>query len=211
MNGYIVAEDPVSEGIILRILEYSFPEFQVITKLPARGGQLLSKINEFNKLAATWPVILLADLDNNNCPPEMIDHLLCENKNDRFIFNIAIDEAEAWLMADRQGFSEYFEIDEKLIPHSQKIRLGGRKETREMVFPYKASLYFSMRMISLSRNNILIKQLTPKKGASKGPEYNSVMVPFIYSKWNIDLARNNSDSLNRMINRIEALRASALS
>ena len=33
------------------------------------------------------------------------------NKNDNFIFNVAADEAEACLMADRVGFSEYYSID----------------------------------------------------------------------------------------------------
>jgi hypothetical protein len=47
--------------------------------------------------------------------------------------------------------------------------------------------------------------LTPKKEAKKGPEYNSCMLPFIQTGWNIDNARRNTDSLNRMIGRIEHL------
>jgi len=60
-------------------------------------------------------------------------------------------------------------------------------------------------LIKKSKNSEYIQQLTPKKNASKGPEYNSCMLPFIQNAWNIDNARQNSDSLNRMILRIEEL------
>ena len=50
-----------------------------------------------------------------------------------------------------------------------------------------------------------IQQFTPKAGAAKGPEYNTGILPFIEKKWDIDMARTNSDSLNRMILRVNAL------
>ena len=66
-------------------------------------------------------------------------------------------------------------------------------------------MYLTHELIKKSKNLEYIQQLTPKKNAAKGPEYNSCILPFIQSAWNISNARQNSDSLNRMILRIEEL------
>ncbi len=206
MKGFIAGEDEVTKAIIRRILHFAFPEFEVISELPARGGQVKARISEFNRLSGDFPVILLTDLDAFNCAPEMVSRYIAGTKHNHFIFNVAVDEAEAWLMADRHGFGEYFGIAVDLIPDSVLTRQGGRIACRELVFPYKPSLYFSKQIIPHSNNRELAAQLTPVKGASKGPEYNSVMVPYILREWDITVARENSDSLSRMINRITSLR-----
>jgi hypothetical protein len=118
---------------------------------------------------------------------------------------VAIDEAEAWLMADREGFADYFKIKLEDMPSSHQTKQGGGKAVSEMDFSYKSSMYLTHELIKKSRNSGFIEQLTPRKGAAKGPEYNSCILSFIQSKWNIDCARKNTDSLNRMIRRIEQL------
>jgi len=60
-------------------------------------------------------------------------------------------------------------------------------------------------LIKKSKNSEFVQQLTPKKNASKGPEYNYCILPFIQNAWDIDNARKNSDSLDRMIIRIDNL------
>jgi hypothetical protein len=130
---------------------------------------------------------------------------LVENKNDNFIFSIAVDEAEAWLMADRNGFASYFKIKIEDMPSAHQTKQGGKKPLTEMNFAYKSSMYLTHELIKKSKHNEYKRQLTPKPGASKGPEYNSCMLPFIETAWNIDNARQNSDSLNRMILRIKEL------
>jgi len=204
MKVYIVGEDDVTLAVIKRALAYCSDDFEIISSLPARGGQVKSKISEFNKLSETHPVVLLIDLDNNDCAPQLIKQLV-KDKNDDFIFNIAVDEAEAWLMADREGFASYFKIKINDMPSTHQTKQGGRKALTEMKFAYKSSMYLTHDLINKSKKSEYIQQLTPKKGAAKGPEYNSCILPFIQNSWNIDYARKNSDSLNRMIMRIEKL------
>ena len=74
-----------------------------------------------------------------------------------------------------------------------------------MNFAYKSSMFLTHDLIKKSGKSEFIQQFTPKTGAAKGPEYNSCILPFIEKKWNIESARTNSDSLNRMIIRINAL------
>jgi hypothetical protein len=205
MKVYIVGEDPVTCAIIERVLAYCSDQFEIISTLPARGGQIKSKIKEFNALSAKFPVILLTDLDSTQCAPLLCKEWMPENKHERFIFNVAIDEGEAWLMADRNGFAEYIAVNVEEIPLSHQTKQGGMKALNEMNFPYKSSLYLTHNLLSISRKQELIKQLRPKTGATKGPEYNSGILPFIQNQWNIEQAKENSDSLNRMIMRINSL------
>ncbi|NLI23717.1 MAG: DUF4276 family protein [Bacteroidales bacterium] len=205
MKVYIAGEDDVTRAIIKRILSHCSNNIEIISELPARGGQIKSKITEFNKLSAEYPVILLIDLDATPCAPQLLQELLPTGKHKQFIFNIAVDEGEAWLMADRKGFADFYGVDIKLIPISTPQKQGGSKALVEMDFKYKSSIFLTQYLIKEIRNPIFKKQLTPKKGASKGPEYNTAILPFIQEKWNINEACKNSDSLSRMINRIKSL------
>ncbi len=205
MKVYIVGEDAVTFSILKRVLRYCSNEIVILTELPARGGQIKSKIVEFNTLSASYPVILLTDLDAVMCAPELVRQIVPFPKNENFIFNVAIDEAEAWLMADIAGFATYFAIDANAMPISVMTKQGGRKQLPEMNFNYKSSMYLTHELIKKSKKTEFIQQFTPKQGAAKGPEYNSAIVPFIENKWSIDVARTNSDSLNRMILRINTL------
>lgn len=206
MKAYIVGEDDATKTIIKKILEYC-GGVDIITELPVRGGRIKEFIRNYNNLSFTSPVILLTDLDNNSCAPEFIRKLGIETRNVDFVVNIAVDEAEAWLMADRDNFAKYFQIDISTIPQSSRIRMNGPREVTELDFPYKSSLYLTRQIMPTSRNQILKEQMIPVDGAVKGKEYNSAIKPFITDSWNIDIARTNSDSLNRMIVRIQNLMA----
>lgn len=100
---YIVGEDDVTRHVIYRILSYcGAGRFTVLMELPARGGEIKNKIPNFNQLAMKFPVILLTDLDADNCAPELKRKLLGGlEQAENLVFNVAVDEAEAWLMADR--------------------------------------------------------------------------------------------------------------
>lgn len=205
MDVYVVGEDAATKEIVKKILVYcGHNYFHVLKDLPARGTEIKRNINNYNILSGNNPVILLLDLDEG-CPPELIKALGIINKNHMFIINIAVDEAESWLMADRETFAEYFKVDINVIPQSHRTKLNGHKEVVEMDFCIKPSMYLNTRIIPFSRSIDIKQQMLPQAGAYKGREYNSVMVPFIRDYWNIDNAKKNSDSLNRMIRRVKSL------
>ncbi|UEA87297.1 hypothetical protein LK406_00490 [Alistipes senegalensis] len=60
-------------------------------------------------------------------------------------------------------------------------------------------------IISTSTKLEVQKQLTPKEGAKKGPEYNTAMTPFIQEVWNPENARLNSYSLDKMIHHLQSI------
>lgn len=203
---YISGEDEVTKAIIERLLSYCSPKFTVLKSIPARGGQIKSKISELNNLSKVRPVIMLTDLDATDCAPTLKKALLkdmVQNKN--FLINIAVDEGEAWLMADRKGFAEFLEVDEDVIPNSTMQKMGGRKALVEMDFSAKSSWILTHSIALKSRNVELRAQVGAQGKASKGPEYNVAILPFVKNIWNIDEAMKNSDSLSRMVLRLKRL------
>jgi len=203
---YISAEDPVTKTVIERILSFCSSRFKVFKEIPARGGEIKSKIKELNQLALVKPVILLTDLDTEDCAPQLKSKLLNGlTQSPHFLINIAIDEAEAWLMADREGFAQYFGIPIEAIPLAKLQKMGGMKSVNEMDFSIKSSMDLTHRIALLSSKSEIKSQIAVQGNACKGREYNSAMLPFIRDKWNVVSAMNNSDSLTRMVHRLQEL------
>lgn len=205
---YIVGEDPVTVEIIKRVVHDYTPYVRIVSVLPARGSELKSKIPMFNKLAQTTPVVLLSDLDTEDCAPKAKNSLLnaVGNLSDNFIVNIAVDEAEAWLYADREGLATYLNIDKNKMPVSKTFYFGGPKERQEMDTPCKTSFHLTHFLMKDSKDVEKQKQLYVEGNSKcKGKEYNSALIPFIKEKWNIEAARLNSYSLDGMIRRVVKL------
>ncbi len=200
MEIIIVGEDQVTWEIIKRLLDYSDRDFSNIIEEPVRGGEIKRKAPNYNLLGL--PVIILTDLDEYDCPSSLItDWFQGVELNPNFIFRVACDEAESWLMADKQGFSEFLEISEEQLPDIRHIDFRN-SENIELSFPYKPSLYLMRELAQRSPDVELKRQLTPRRFAKKGPEYNSALIPFIQNHWNIDAAAQNSYSLRKAIARI---------
>ena len=193
----------MGHAIIKRLLIYCDVDFVVEVEFPLRGGEILSQISSYNILSADIPVICLIDLNGGACPPQKIEKLLSETpKNDKFVFRIAVDEAESWLMSDRKGFARYFHLPLELIPQV-KSESRIKPHIVELSFPYKPSIYLLNEIIPHSRNSKMKEKLIPKDQAKKGREYNSTMINFIENRWNIDEATNNSYSLKKAVENIQ--------
>ena len=182
-------------------------DFIIMMEIPARGGEIKSKIPQCNKLAKEYPVIMLLDADDK-CAPELKNKLLNGiQKEDNFILNICVDEAEAWLMADRKGFANYFGIPIDSLPEARPLKQGGRRALMEMDFPAKSSLMLTHQYAIKSSKDNVRKTIgvTDLTAHCKGKEYNTTIIPFIKNNWDVGEACKNSDSLQRMIARLKNL------
>lgn len=199
----IVGEDPVTQAIIERLLADYRTDLNIVRRLPARGSEIKNLAPKYNLLNS--PVFLLTDLDAYHCPPSLIRDWFQDNViTDDLIFRIAQEEAETWLMADRQGFAKWLNVDVELIPEPQIIdrRLG----IMEIICPLKPSLFMMRNIASASPNQTLREYLTPVAGAKKGPGYNTAMLPFIKNVWDIENAAKNSYSLSKAIIRLKSFK-----
>lgn len=201
-----MAEDQVTIAVIERLIKDYAHHLSVKAIRPARGGQMKSQIEAFNKLSLIDPVILLTDLDTEDCAPIAKAKLLGNAKqNPDFLLNIAVDEAEAWLYADSVGFSSYLKVPLAIMPPSTLQKMGGMTARCEVDVPIKTSLHLTSTLIRQSENRSLVQMIRSRDGRCKGPQYNAGIVPFIKDNWNPERARQASYSLDKTIQRIIAL------
>lgn len=200
----IVGEDPVTRQVIKKLLAETCPEgFNIVREDPVRGSEVKKLTPNYNALAASFQVILLADLDNNNCPPsEQAAWLNNQPKHPNFMFRFAVDEAESWLLADRPGFATFLGIDINNIPEPTPLR-PREPHNLEIRLRYKTSLFMMRELAAISPKAELKRQLTPLDNTSKSSEYNSAILPFIDQHWNVHTAVQNSYSLKKMVQRLQ--------
>ena len=163
------------------------------------GTRALEKLDQMIRLSTTAPVICVFDSDGT-CVLELLKrHTKNGWKKKQLAINIAIDEGETWLMADRKGFAQYFGIKLCAIPDKKKnaIELSSS-------FPYKTSLYFLKELVPLSKKKKVLETLGCERPGKKPPTYNTLWPEFIERHWNIGEAIKNSDSLARAVDRIKA-------
>lgn len=104
-----MTEDELSEAVALKLLEGRGLENP--QKLGISGfGYLKKSVEKFCKAANNGlNVFMLTDLDQTVCAPLLIaDWFKSATKSDKFLFRVAVREVEAWVMADRQAFADFF-------------------------------------------------------------------------------------------------------
>lgn len=207
----IVGEDTATQAIIKRLIQDICPEgLRIVREAPSRGGQIKSLVVNFNQLASSYHVVLLADLDQGQCPAtEQINWLRGMPKHPNFMFRFAVDEAESWLLADRHGFARFLGVNPDLIPEATPM---NRKEPRNIEIrpPVKSSIFLMYNLVPHSTKQEIKSQLLPRDRFSKGGQWNSALTPFIENHWNISAAKENSYSLYKMYQRLSEWCAEAL-
>ncbi len=197
---YLISEDEVTRRIAMKLLEFCEIEYKELLDLPVRGGQIKKDFPKYNQLPGD--VFCLIDLDDTYCPPQLKSELLAgDSQSENFIINIAVTEAEAWLMADRHGIAKFLSIPDRIVPQP-KAQSTRRPDEIELEFPCKPSLYLMNTLVSQSSDREIRDGLTPVRGAKKGKLYNSIMSDFIINHWDIERAAKHSTSLRKSIQRI---------
>ena len=203
---YIVGEDDVTKAVIRRLIQDYAPALSIKGELPARGGQLKSLIKNFNILSADIPVVLLEDLDTEDCAPLARKKLIgtdCQEED--FLINIAVDEAEAWLYADVTNLATYLKVPQAAIPPAKPLKMGGPHARLEVDTDQKTSRHLTKELILKSTDSDLRQRIHSIDDQCKGKEYNPALLPFIEKYWNPEVARQSSYSLHTTIERIQRL------
>ena len=133
---------------------------------------------------------MLTDLDNYDCPPELINEWMNFKPNPGLIFRIAVREVEAWLLADIEGLAAFFKISSANFP----------REPEKKSDPKKALI----KLAEKSRIRRIKEDILPlNPNASIGPNYNSRLAEFVFNHWNIGSALNRSESLKKAYKKLE--------
>lgn len=201
---YIGGEDDVTKTIAKRLVEYvvfrseSDPVVFEDVAGRSRGTGVLSKLPNMVELGKKAPVIFVFDSDGD-CVVELLKKYCPDGWKSRFCaMNIAVDEGESWLLADRAGFSKYFGIKLADLPFCEK----GRDE---IYLPYKTSLYIMKDLVPKSGKKSVKENLQCTKTLKKPPTYNYLWIDYIMNFWNIAEASKNSKSLAKAVLRAEKI------
>lgn len=197
---YAYAEDELSCAVLCRLVQYQNNHSISGNMLCLNSGFPANKhgCNNLKKMIpavsnmsqAGIVTILLTDLDNTECAPQLIKNWFGSTDADsavppNVIFRIAEKEIESWLIADRPEFASFlgiskdnFAIDPDSLPDPKQhllniIRLKGRRKYH--------------------------RDMLPGENARIGPMYNPKLSEFVNMYWNPERAKLYSQSLRRAL------------
>ena len=192
-------EDALSETVVRRCFRHTDIEPGAV--LGREGfGHLKAIAPALNKSAAGIPYVMLTDLDQTNCPPELLDDWMGSTAiHPDFLLRVAVKEVEAWVLADRKGLARFLGVAEANFP----------REFEQLADPKHELLMAARR----SRHRKIREDIVAEtsSGPVQGPDYNGSLSRFVNEQWNIDVAANECRSLRKMLERLDELRERKLS
>ncbi|GAA1378805.1 hypothetical protein [Luteococcus sanguinis] len=185
----LVVEGGSDEGAARRVVEAA--GHAVVRVYVVRGtGNLDRRITNYSRAARTTPWVVFRDSDNA-CPVELRTRLLAGiPENPRFSLRIAHTMTEAWLMADRKGFADYFKVSVGTVPADPEAEPHAKR---------------SLLALCLKSRNRDIREEVAFDEAHPGPLFTDHLNGFATRHWDIETAAQNSPSLRRAIAALAAM------
>jgi hypothetical protein len=183
----LLIEDELHLNVLTMVLG-SFPQKYVINRIFGKKGKNFIKDNlrAYNKAASISPYLVLVDLDNAECPLIIINTWLNFTKSNNFLFRIAVREAEAWLISDRDNFASFMGVSRDRID----LNPENIQEPKEYI----------INLARKSRKRRIREDLIPEGKASVGKNYNTCLSDFVLNYWDIKKAQKTSKSLEHLVN-----------
>lgn len=158
-----------------------------------RGKQdLLKRLTSYNEAARWSPWLVLVDLDNEPCVASARSAWLA-SPSEYMCFRIAVREAEAWLLADREKAAEFLAVSVARIPPDPDLLPDPKRKIVDLA--------------RSSRSRAVRHDLVPSatSGASVGPAYPAEIRRYAETLWRPTVAAESSPSLARCLRRVRAL------
>ncbi|WP_186027826.1 hypothetical protein [Burkholderia gladioli] len=192
---FIVGEDELCCAIADALIAHSGIAVDVQQRIVAGGeAPFRQKIPAMNNVAKNvMPVLMVADADQAPCVVTQRNSWLPPNVSQRLSMRLAVKEAEAWVLADHVGFSNFATVNKDLFPTQP-----------EAVPDPKQAL---LALVKKSKRRELRDEMLPGKGATSpvGLGYNVHMTDFVKNYWSIGRAIDRAPSLARAIPRVASL------
>lgn len=197
MSQYInlLVEDELHLNIVTKLLLDVSPAFMLHRVFGKRGRSFIKQsLKAYSQAAQLIPYLVLVDLDNDECPPSLINSWFSFKKSDNLIFRIAVREAEAWLMSDRNNFASFMGVSRDIVA----------LEPENLPNPKDHIINLARR----SRKRNIREDLIPEGKATVGRNYNTCLADFIFRKWDARKAMKHSDSLSGLITALDRFKTS---
>lgn len=185
----VAVEGASDEAVVRRVLSEAGCEVSAVYGLRGKSS-VDSRLRGFNNAARFSPWLVVRDLDEDGpCAAELTAGLLPSPA--RWMrFRLAVHAMEAWLLADRQKFAEFFRVSLAKVP------------TRPDDVPNP-----KLQVVALaraSRSSAIRDDVVPMEGSSArvGPGYVSRLSTFASDSWRPKVAAAHSPSLRRCLARL---------
>jgi hypothetical protein len=192
MDFYLATEDALGEALGERLIVGTGPGLNISVRIGGKGNSWLrQKLSELVRVSERIPVLLLTDLDRIECPPKLMRAWMGNTDYPRgLLFRVVVREAESWLMADREAFSEFTGVPLNKVS-AQPESLGDPKQTL-------------LSLVGRYARRDIRSELLPaaKSTARVGHGYNQTLSLFVREYWCLDRAASRSDSLSRACLRV---------
>lgn len=164
-----------------------------VAKVVVAGGKtrLDPKIANYNRAARRSSWIVFRDSDGK-CPARLRTELTAgiQTWSPNFRLRIAHSMTEAWLLADRDGFADFFRVKVGQVPADPESLRHAKQEV--------------LRLCGNSKIRAIRRDMVRPTGEA-GPLYVSLLNEFASTRWNVSAAAGNSESLSRAIRSIQGL------
>jgi hypothetical protein len=190
----LATEDELSEAVATKIVCSCFGDNSLGLKLRKNGnGYLRSRMPNFRQMAQREPILVITDLDRIHCAPQLIEQWIgLDPLPDRLLLRVAVREIESWLLADREGFANFLGISPAVMPQNPEILPDPKN--------------FLLNIAKRARRNVRSELIVSRGSvAGQGLGYNRTLSQFVRDHWDIDAARQCSDSLRRAVDRLSEL------
>ena len=194
----LATEDALSEAVGQRIVGDAGSGLAV-TQLLRRGGfgYLRSRMRSFCELARRTPVLLLTDLDAEECPATLIeDWSRWDAIPKEFLFRVAVRQVESWLLADRDGMARLLKVSVRQLPRDPDALPDAKRY---------------LLQLAQRAPRAIREELVAESGATaaQGLGYNAVLSDFVRTSWDPSQAVLHSKSLARTRMRVNELAATS--
>lgn len=186
---HIVVEGESDAAAARRVAEFAGG---CVRQVRVAGGRtrLDPKLANYSRAARDEPWVVFRDSDNR-CPVELRRELLVGvPRNPLFVLRIVHTMTEAWLLADRNGFSRYFGVSLDRVPINPEAEAHAKQTL--------------LRLCHGSRSRD-IREEVAHGHTQPGPLFVEHLTEFASQHWDVSVAAESSQSLRRAIAAIRAL------
>lgn len=195
----LAVEDALSETVLRRALA-DRPVRYAIGAVHSRGGSgyLKKQAGAFNNAARAGPFLLLTDLDQYSCPPELVSVWLSgKPKHDCFLLRVAVREVESWLLGDLAHLKSFLHVkNAPAIPTPEALP-----------DPKRELLRLALRGRVRQKREALVWRDASSGRLFQGPDYNGTLAHFVTNQWDLAAARKACPSLARLFAALHRLEA----
>jgi len=187
----VIGEDALSCVLGERMVAEILPDWTLSKpSINTRGiTKLVASLPRYGQQAThVQPVLCIADTDGK-CPVDLASSWLPMANSQRFLFRLAVSEAESWLLSDRQAAADFFGISVGRVPQQPDHLADPKREVLQLA---RKSTVRPLRQEVVSATDI----------NKPGTGYNVHLCKFVAENWRATRAAEQSESLSKALRRL---------